>query len=251
MARVYAISDIHVDYQENRLWVDNLSRVEYKKDTLILVGDVTDDLNLLEETFRKLGRRFYRVHFVPGNHDLWVRSYRGIDSLEKLRLIGEIAGACGVCMESCNYGTLSLVPLYGWYDYSFGTPGETMLERWMDYYACRWPAGFDEDEITGHFLRLNTDRLGIRNKHVITFSHFVPRIDLLPAFIPEKRREVYPMLGSVLLEQQIRAVKPALHIFGHSHINLEVAVDGIRYLNSALGYPHETLISARKLRRVF
>lgn len=40
---------------------------------------------------------------------------------------------------------------------------------------------------------------------------------------------------------------PDIHVYGHSHINRNVRIDGIRYINNALGYPQESAIAARRL----
>ena len=40
--RVFALSDIHIDYNANAKWIESLSVAEYKDDVLILAGDVTD-----------------------------------------------------------------------------------------------------------------------------------------------------------------------------------------------------------------
>ena len=39
--RVFALSDIHVDFDVNAQWVEGLSSVDYRDDVLILAGDVT------------------------------------------------------------------------------------------------------------------------------------------------------------------------------------------------------------------
>ena len=70
--RIFALSDIHVDYDANAQWVGNLSRHEYHDDLLILAGDITHRLDLLGWCVSALSVRFKQVLFVPGNHDLWV-----------------------------------------------------------------------------------------------------------------------------------------------------------------------------------
>lgn len=76
-------------------------------------------------------------------------------------------------------------------------------------------------------------------KSVITFSHFVPRHEL----VPEKRFLLEPMLmkvvGSDPLEMQIREIKPDLHMFGHTHIPIDLQLEGIRYCQWPLGYTRE------------
>jgi 3',5'-cyclic AMP phosphodiesterase CpdA len=71
--RVFALSDIHIDYSENAKWIENLSSAEYQDDVLILAGDVTDIRKLLDWGLSILTKRFMKVLFVPGNHELWVR----------------------------------------------------------------------------------------------------------------------------------------------------------------------------------
>ena len=39
--RVFAVSDVHVDYAENLAWIPSLDHKEYGNDILILAGDVT------------------------------------------------------------------------------------------------------------------------------------------------------------------------------------------------------------------
>ena len=39
--RVFALSDIHVDYLENLNWILQLSADEYQQDILVLAGDVS------------------------------------------------------------------------------------------------------------------------------------------------------------------------------------------------------------------
>jgi len=71
---------------------------------------------------------------------------------------------------------------------------------------------------------------------VISFSHFVPRIELCP----EKRFLMEPglaaVIGSDVLESQIRRLSPHIHLFGHTHIPMDLELDGIRYIQWPLGY---------------
>ncbi len=245
--RVFAISDIHIDFKENKQWLHNLSQTDYKADMLILAGDVSDSPQLLEEAFQELKKRFSEVLYVNGNHDLWVRRGKEKSSLRKFCHLKKIARDQGIRMKPSHFGPLSVVPLFGWYDYSFGHPSADILRRWADYSFCKWPDNFDEAKITRYFISMNETALTIRNQHVISFSHFLPRIDLMPIYIPPKKRQLYPVLGSALLEQQIRKLAPQIHIYGHSHVNRQVFKENTLYVNNAFGYPYETRITAKKL----
>ena len=88
------------------------------------------------------------------------------------------------------------------------------------------------------FVRVDIANSG---KIIISFSHFLPRYELLP----EKRFLVYPKLpkasGSIYLQKRVATLKPDLHIFGHTHIGWDMTLDGIRYMQvyiiSCLSFP--------------
>ena len=245
--RVFTISDLHIDFAENKNWLFAISESDHTEDILILGGDVTDILKLQMIAFEALKKRFREILYVVGNHDLWVMRDGGEDSLTKYTQLLTIATDYGICTEPFHTDSLSIVPMKAWYDFSFGEPSDTLLKRWIDFGACKWPEGFDGDRITQHFLALNIPDLDIRNDFVITFSHFLPRIDLMPSFIPERKQLVYPVLGTNLLDEQIRQLQPNMHIYGHSHVNNWVDIDGILYINNAFGYPSETRITRKEL----
>ncbi len=249
--RCFCISDIHVDYEENAAWIASLSCFDYRDDILIVAGDLTDNVQLLEKSLRQLADRFNKVLFVPGNHDLWVVRSKQRTSFEKFDLIRRIASDIGIIMEPYHSGSLTVVPLLGWYDYSFGVPSVEHQERWMDYRACLWPEGYNESEITRYFTEKNIQHLDLKNETLISFSHFLPRIDLMPAYIPHNKRMLYPILGSSILDRQVQRLKPNIHIYGHSHVNRKVRLDDISYINNAFGYPQETRITTKKLMCIY
>ena len=250
--RFFALSDIHVDYPENLNWVEAINSDAYRDDVLILAGDATDDLVLLSRILEGLRLKFGSVLFVPGNHELWLREEDVNCSLEKFKVIMNLCESLGVKTEVTHFGEVSVVPLYSWYDFSFGQPGRHLLRAWRDFRECRWPEYLDGAEaISNYFLGMNTGRLLVSNRKVISFSHFMPRIDLMPERIPEKRRMVYPVLGSESLGKQVSQLNPDIHIYGHSHVNRDIEVDDICYVNNAFAYPSEEDISRKKLHCVF
>ena len=74
------------------------------------------------------------------------------------------------------------------------------------------------------------------NDTIISFSHFLPRQEVCP----EKRFLLEPLLakvvGSRFLENQIRRLKPHVHLFGHTHIPIDLELDGVRYVQWPKGY---------------
>jgi predicted phosphodiesterase len=239
--RVFALSDIHIDYSANAKWIENLSVAEYQDDVLILAGDVSGIQKLLDWGLRILTKRFKKVLFVPGNHEFWVRREdRERDSLQKFEDICAVVKSTGASMQAFHERGVSIIPLLGWYDYSFGEPSEELRTMWMDYHFCRWPNGFTDRDIAAHFAAFNDEQNSIASDKIITYSHFLPRIDLMPDFIPSAQRVLYPVLGSVQLERQLRRLNPGIHVYGHSHVNRQVKIDGVSYINNAFGFPRET-----------
>jgi len=259
--RLFALSDLHVDYETNVRWMDGLSKSDYRDDVLILAGDLTDRLPLLKRSLEAFAERFKKVLYVPGNHDLWViRDDRGKHSLQKFDEVLAAANECGVSMRTHREPGLAIVPMLGWYDYSFGRPSDELRAVWMDFRACRWPEGFDPERIAAYFDARNDEDLAIEaasneaasnqratDSKVITFSHFLPRIDVMPWYIPGASRGLYPILGSTRIETRLRRLGSSLHVYGHSHVNRDVHIEGVRYVNNAFGYPGETWIASKRL----
>jgi hypothetical protein len=141
-------------------------------------------------------------------------------------------------------------------------------EMWQDYRNCRWPdhlhdnrtakythASDTSEPIINHFLKMNELRLDefLRKgpdlsqcTGCVTFSHFVPRADLMP----ERSKlpfNLYKVAGSSKIDNQIRDFKsrllpeniPHTHVFGHTHIPSNEVREGIRYQQMPLGYPRE------------
>lgn len=250
--RVFAVSDIHVDYAENLEWVLGLDRNEFAQDILILAGDVTDKMSLLEQVFESLAACFKAVMFVPGNHELWVRDEDFDCSLAKFHAINELCASCGVHSEVFETSGISFVPLYSWYDFSFGEPDRHLRRAWRDFHACSWPGHLPEvSDVSEHFLSLNIPKLATSNEVVISYSHFLPRIDVMSSKIPMERRNVYPVLGSEALGEQVKQLAPRIHVYGHSHVNQSILIDNIEFVNNAFAYPSESRIARKQLHCIY
>jgi predicted phosphodiesterase len=246
--RVFAVSDIHIDFDVNARWIAGLSSQDHLNDFLILAGDVSDSVRLLNLCLTSLANRFRAVLYVPGNHELWViRDGNEKTSLEKFEEVRGIMKNCGVSGMAFHDDKVSIIPLLGWYDYSFGQPCDELKAMWMDFRTCKWPEHFGLRQIVSYFAALNEPLFRPANNTVISFSHFLPRIDVMPNYIPEWHRTLYPVLGTDSLERQIREIRSDIHVYGHTHVNHQTSIDGVTYINNAFGYPSETRIAAKRL----
>jgi predicted phosphodiesterase len=217
---------------------------------LILAGDVSDSISHIVKCFERLTRKFKTVFYVPGNHDLWVcnTAQTEADSIDKFFKLLTLSQECGVLTDQKSVNNLRIIPLFSWYDLSFGKTSDKLFSKWMDFSQCKWPKSLETPMAQNRFfLQKNNPEEKPVEKTVITFSHFLPRIDVMPGYIPPMFRDIYPVLGSPLLDQQIRNLNSNIHIYGHSHINRKLTIQGIKYINNAFGYPSETRIASKAL----
>jgi predicted phosphodiesterase len=236
--RVFATSDLHTDYRENLRWLQELSDVAYRSDALIVAGDISDRLEVIRETLQLLRAKFRHVFFTPGNHELWVR---GSDStsLEKLQRVLELCDEIDVITRPLRLSDVWIVPLFSWYDGVFEPDMTEELaaarHAWADYHLCKWPA--EITSLPDHFLRMNEPHIKTYDAPVITFSHFLPRADLLPP--REYLRITWLPNVSICaaLDDQVRALSSTIHVCGHTHISFDRVVDDVRYVQNAVRYP--------------
>lgn len=235
--RIFATSDLHTDFKENWTLLEQLSQTAYQKDLLIVAGDIAHKLSIIKDTLELLKNKFQQLCYVPGNHELWVKGESN-NSLDKFASILELCKQIDVNTQAIELESIAIVPLFSWYESSFDSETkDSQPPEWSDFYFCRWPE--DVKSIAGYFLKLNQDRINSYNKKVISFSHFLPRQELLPSREWLKFKALPKVSGCIGLDRQIRAIKSTTHIFGHSHINWDVTIDGVRYIQNALSYPRE------------
>ncbi|KAI3982790.1 hypothetical protein MKX01_010273 [Papaver californicum] len=252
--RVFVLSDLHTDYSENMSLVDSLSTKRYRKDVLLVAGDVAETYNNFVSTMSVLKDRFKHVFFVPGNPDLWRRSKgeKHLDSLEKLNRLLDGCKGLGVETSPMIVDGLGIIPLFSWYHESFDKEKDITGVRILSLeMVFTFFSSFKDVSLAPYF-----DAMNEKNQHkieeiqrscnqIITFSNFLPRQELCP----KKRMLFYPnlhkIIGSDSLEVRIRSIRgmggspSACHVFGHTHFCWDAVLQGIRYIQAPLAYPRE------------
>jgi predicted phosphodiesterase len=237
--RIFAVSDLHTDFAENRRRLEQISSTSYLQDVLVVAGDIADDLRIIDWTLRRLRSQFGQVFYVPGNHELWVRNGE-YDSVEKFRRVLRLCDKAGIYTRPSKAGMNWIVPLFSWYGSDYDRQKEadiSSLEGWADFYFCKWPVGMES--VSEYFLNLNEPRIKEYDGPVITLSHFLPRRELLPAIERLSFKGLPLVAGAPALDRQIRALNAVIHVFGHSHIDFDQEIEGIRYVHHAFDYPRE------------
>lgn len=133
MGKLVAISDLHVRYAENREIVERL-RPTGEEDWLLVAGDVGEMVADVEWTLETLSRRFAKVIWVPGNHELWtppddpVRLV-GVERYQHLvaicRRLGVVTPEDPFPLWEGEGGPAVIAPLFLLYDYTFRPVGTT------------------------------------------------------------------------------------------------------------------------------
>lgn len=100
-----------------------------------------------------------------------------------------------------NSGKLCIAPLLSWYEEAFDDASDSSLHparsTWSDFFQCTWPIWSSKETIktTEFFMEKNNAAIEWvlqekkkrkeeedgKDLYTITFSHFLPRIELLPA----------------------------------------------------------------------
>jgi predicted phosphohydrolase len=246
---IYAISDLHTDNKDNRDLLNVLSANDYGEDTLLIAGDISNRLQIIKDTFLTLSAQFKHLFFMPGNHEFWV-SKESDNSLTKLDQILALCDDLGIHTRPKMIEEAWIVPLFSWYEsmfYPAGDPDSPELEGWGDYHLCKWPdpVGNIPFDPLSHFIDLNKSRIRDYDRPVISFSHFVPRLELIPPQRILFFKSLPMVAGSTKIEEMVRKINSKLHVFGHTHINVDHTIDGVRYLQNGLRYPRERKMFSR------
>lgn len=266
MPRLFAWSDLHVDYPENFKLVTGLSDHDFREDTILVAGDISSRLEKLLECLRHLKQKFQEVAFVPGNHDLWITSRNNTNSLEKLETLHAACRLEGIQVGAFNTknadSKVNIIPLLTWYmkpeegdgSLFLPKPGEDpTLQIWSDNYRIKWPAFPHKSTAAEHVLSLNQDTPSIDAHHsIITFSHFLPRVELVfqdwskfQSTGQGSGNDAHPefnftrVAGCRQIDEALRKRGSHIHIYGHQHRNRNRVIDGVRYISHCLGYPKE------------
>ncbi len=268
---LYALSDLHLNHKENRRALATLP--EQPDDWLILGGDLGEREEQLRYALDIAARRFARVVWIPGNHELWTLA-PDLDQGEEryLRLVE-------VCRE---YNALTpedpfplwpgegpptlICPLFVLYDYSF-RPEHVTLEGAIPWavesgvlcnderylrtapYAgvvewCRQRTAYSiqrlEAALAEHPDALTTliNHFPMRYEHVRLWR--IPRFSI--------------WCGTRATEDWHRRFRARAVVYGHLHIPRTDYCDGTPFVEVSVGYPAQWSPDrgiARKLKRIF
>jgi 3',5'-cyclic AMP phosphodiesterase CpdA len=253
--KLYAISDLHLRYEGTRRALQALR--PHPDDWLIVAGDVGETEQHLRFALTILQRRFARLLWVPGNHDLWTvpphpGEPRGVEKYQRLVAICREFGALtpeDPYPEWAGEGPRAiLAPLFLLYDYTF-RPDDVPVEE-----AVEWAA--EENLLCSDEVLLHPDPYPTRQAWcaarvaaaeprlaaaaaaapLVLINHFPLRQDL--AILPRiPRFSIW--CGTRATEDWHRRHRALAVVYGHLHIRRTTHRDGVRFEEVSLGYPKD------------
>ncbi len=254
---LYAISDLHVAYAENRALLDKL-RPATPHDWLIVAGDVGEMFADVTDTLGLLRERFARVIWAPGNHELWTPAddpvqsrgeRRYLDLVERCRQLDVLTPEDGYAVWEGAGGPVTIAPLFLLYDYSFRMPGMLTKEMALKH-------AYETGIVCSDEMLLHPDpyasreewcwaRVAATRKRLETCDPTLPTI--LVNHFPLVRQPTdvlrYPQFaqwcGTELTADWHVRYRAAVAIYGHLHIPRNMWVDGVPFQEVSLGYPRE------------
>ena len=264
--RLLAISDLHVSHPLNRDGVAAMG--EHPEDWLIVAGDIGEQAPHLRFTLDHLTRRFAKVIWTPGNHDLWCPP-DATDRTSGQARYDELVDICrsyGVLTPEDPYAVWPasapaelrrgkpvipptyICPLFLLYDYSFRPP-EITRER-----AIPWAR--ESGVVCGDELMLDPvpwpsreawchARCDAAEKRLsqlppdaqtILINHWPLRYDLArPPRVP--RFSIW--CGTTRTEDWPRRFRARAVVSGHLHLRTTIVRHGVRHEEVSLGYPRD------------
>ena len=257
VARLFAVSDLHVGFAQNRQLVSGL-RSQEDDDWLIVAGDVGEFAADIEWALGTLSERFAKVIWAPGNHELWTHpreplSLRGVQRYQHLvglcRGLGVITPEDPYLQWNGDGGPAVIVPMLLLYDYTFRPKGATSKAHGLELAYAAGVVATDERLLHADPY-LSTEawcgaRLAETERRLsdlpaggatILVNHF-PLVEEPTKVM--RHPEFVQWCGTVHTANWPVRYGAAVVVYGHLHIPRTTWHDGVRHEEVSLGYPRE------------
>ena len=230
MIRVAAVGDVHLGVNAHGLLRSELADLPEHADVLLVAGDLTrhgtaQEARVVAAELSDLG---LPVLTVLGNHDHHSGQAEAITEILEAAGIPVLDGSAQVV--STRAGDLGVAGVKGFGGGFAGASGAEFGEQVMKDFVA-----YSRD----HARRLDAALAGLDGEPRVVLTHYSP----VPDTLIGERLEIYPFLGSYLLEEVIDRHEVLLALHGHAHLGSEegVTAGGVPVRNVAravIGRPY-------------
>ena len=253
--KLWAISDLHVGYEENRRAVAALEAMP--EDWLIIAGDTGETPAHLDFVLKTLRPRFAQIVWTVGNHDLWTPQSlspdrRGVAHYARLvrlcRSYDVLTPEDAYAVWPGDGPRTAIVPTFVLYDYSFrpDTIPEADAVAWAAAAGVRCA---DEDLLDASPFPSRQAWCAARLEHTMARLEAIPRDTriILVNHWPLRREHASPprvprfsiWCGTEATDQWHTRYPMETVIYGHLHLRSTKRRDGVVFEEVSLGYPKQ------------
>ena len=255
---LWAISDLHTGHTGNKPVTESLYPSD-PQDWLIVAGDVAERTDDIRWSLDLLRRRFAKVIWVPGNHELWTTGKDPMQVFGRARYdyLVEMCDEMGVVTPEHPYpvwtdegGPATIVPMFLLYDYSFLPPGAATKAEGLAIARENNVVCTDEFLLSCEPYATRDawcrDRVAYTRARLEDLDWMVPTVlvNHFPLVREPVRHAVLPGVRAVVRQRPQTAdwhtrYNALCSVYGHLHIPRTTWYDGVRFEEVSVGYPRE------------
>lgn len=244
--RISLFSDTHHNFGHSSEWPYPLP----DHDVLILAGDISEYVdspaNLTEVLAHYRSRTDHPILYLPGNHEFYRHDYHQV--LDQIRRDTDRFNIEFLNCRSVCYGNVAFHGCTLWSDFTlFGSEQANLY----GFYAEQSITDFRAIGYEGrHFRRSDCASLHRQERswlekslasskapYNVVITHFAPVAQCIAERFQGDQLNPYFVARC---EDLVERFKPEFWLYGHTHQPDDFVLDETRFINNALGYPHET-----------
>ena len=252
-------SDLHINHYAPFQW-SNVTPSE--ADTLIIAGDMTEDLEETADFLFEAKKHYKNVCYVDGNHDHYqIRKYLNDRKSvsENEQFLSDTAAKDGWTYLQSNDLIIDdtvIIGANGWYSWNTGDTRYTEVDyrnAWKQYMSDSRLIKFDTMEPNGlaeRDAKILSDKVLKYDKddsikNIICVTHTIPILACLTIKQEKSSSDVaWNLLGASFynhFNENINELSPKVKLwcFGHTHFDHDVTKNHTRFLCHPRGYPGE------------
>jgi predicted phosphodiesterase len=219
-------------------------------DVLLIGGDISNNIEDVRSVVNNAAEVYKSVVFVDGNHEHHNGQAYTNNMSQLVDMQSERITFLHTAVPCFVKDDIAFIGANGWYDWRCYEPDfshNEAYEVWQRGMVDATKILFDDgkpDVLAAKQAEVLAQTVGLIAKSVqkiVMVTHTVPRVDVCVIKHPSWNRSTPSFVNSAMnrVLQAEGAEKIACWLYGHTHARQDIVLDGIRYVNNSVGYPHE------------